>query len=51
MSDADVGYGAVNIPIVECPICYHSFRGSSDVHVCPNCGYDELEGIEINCDC
>lgn len=48
MSDADVGYGAVNIPIVECPICYHSFRGSSDVHVCPNCGYDELEGIEIN---
>lgn len=51
MSDADVGYGAVNIPIVECPVCYHSFRGSSDVHVCPNCGYDELEGIEINCDC
>ena len=51
MSDADVGYGAVNIPIVECPICYHSFRGSGDVHVCPNCGYDELEGIEINCDC
>lgn len=51
MSDADVGYGAVNIPIVECPICYHSFRGSSDVHICPNCGYDELEGIEINCDC
>lgn len=51
MSDADVGYGAINIPIAECPICYHSFRGSSDVHVCPNCGYDELEGIEINCDC
>lgn len=51
MSDADVGYGAVNIPIVECPICYHSFRGSGDVHVCPNCGYDELEGIEINCNC
>lgn len=52
MSEADVGYGAVNIPIVECPICYHSFRGSTDIHVCPNCGYNELEGIATTeCDC
>lgn len=52
MSDADVGYGAVNIPIIECPICYNSFRGSTDIHVCPNCGYNELEGIDVsNCEC
>lgn len=48
MSEADVGYGAVNIPIIECPICYHSFRGSSDVHICPNCGYDETIGVINN---
>lgn len=52
MSDADVGYAGINIPIVECPICYHSFRGSSDIHICPNCGYNELEGIERpECEC
>lgn len=51
MSDSDVGYGAINIPIIECPICHHSFRGSSDIHICPNCSYDELIGIDINCDC
>lgn len=51
MSDADVGYAGVNIPIIECPVCGNSFRGNDDVHVCPQCGYDELEGIEIECDC
>ena len=51
MSDSDVGYGAINIPIIECPICHHSFRGSSDIHICPNCDYDELVGIDISCDC
>lgn len=51
MSDNDVGYGAINIPIIECPICHHSFRGSSDIHICPNCSYDELVGIDIDCDC
>lgn len=50
MSDADVGYAGVNIPIIECPVCGNSFRGNDDVHVCPQCGYDELEGIEIECD-
>ena len=51
MSNADVGYAGVNIPIIECPVCGNSFRGNDDVHVCPQCGYDELEGIEIECDC
>ena len=51
MLDADVGYAGVNIPIIECPVCGNSFRGNDDVHVCPQCGYDELEGIEIECDC
>ena len=51
MSNADVGYAGVNIPIIECPACGNSFRGNDDVHVCPQCGYDELEGIEIECDC
>lgn len=47
MSDADVGYGAVNIPIAECTVCGASWRGSNDVHVCPNCGRDEREEIEL----
>ena len=51
MSNADVGYAGINIPIIECPVCGNSFRGNDDVHVCPQCGYDELEGIEIECDC
>lgn len=55
MADADVGYGAVNIPIIYCPECYKSFRGSDDVHVCPYCGYCELEESStsdiISCDC
>ncbi len=44
MSKNDIGYGAINIPVIECPICFHSFRGSGDVHICPSCGYDELTG-------
>lgn len=52
MSDADVGYGAVNIPIIYCPNCYKSFRGSDDVHVCPYCSYCELEDVDSpSCDC
>lgn len=55
MSDSDIGYGAVNIPLVWCPNCDGNFRGSTDVHVCPNCGYDELEDVDssslLNCDC
>ena len=51
MSDADIGYGAVNIPIIYCPNCYKSFRGSDDVHVCPYCSYCELEETNIDCDC
>lgn len=47
MSDADVGYGAVNIPIAECTVCGYSWRGSNDVHVCPNCGRDETEPVEL----
>lgn len=50
MSDADVGYAGVNIPIIECPVCGNSFRGNDDVHVCPNCFYDEREGIEVECE-
>ena len=46
MSDADVGYGAVNIPIAECTVCGCSWRGSNDVHVCPGCGRDEREPID-----
>lgn len=45
MSDNDIGYGAVNIPIIECTICGCSWRGDS--HICPNCGRDEREEIEI----
>lgn len=45
MSDNDIGYGAVNIPITECTICGCSWRGDS--HICPNCGRDEREEIEI----
>ncbi len=44
MSDNDIGYGAVNIPIVECTVCGTSWRGDS--HVCPGCGRDEREPIE-----
>lgn len=47
MSDADVGYGAVNIPIIWCPNCNKSFRGSFDIHVCPNCGYNELDEEDV----
>lgn len=59
MSDADVGYGAVNIPLIWCPNCNGNFRGSADVHVCPLCGYDELSDddkvtaadcLECNCE-
>lgn len=51
MSDADVGYGAINIPIIWCPNCNKSFRGSFDIHVCPNCGYNELDEVEVaSCD-
>lgn len=46
MSDADVGYGAVNIGVVECTVCGCSWRGSNDVHVCPGCGRDEREPID-----
>lgn len=45
MSDADVGYGAINIGVVECTVCGHSWRGGGDDHVCPNCGRDEREPI------
>lgn len=41
MSDADVGYGAVNIPLINCCNCHANFRGSADIHICPSCGYDE----------
>lgn len=55
MSDADIGYGAVNIPLIWCPNCNSNFRGSADVHVCPKCGYNELEDINVldctSCDC
>lgn len=46
MSDADVGYGAVNIGIVECTVCGYSWRDGSDNHICPNCGRDEREPID-----
>lgn len=53
MSNADVGYGAVNIPIIWCPNCNKTFRGSFDIHVCPNCGYNELDDADPikECDC
>ena len=44
MSNNDIGYGAVNIPIVECTVCGTSWRGDSNV--CPGCGRDEREPIE-----
>ena len=46
MSDADVGYGAVNIGVVECTVCGYSWRDGSDNHICPNCGRDEREPID-----
>ena len=46
MSDADVGYGAVNIGVVECTVCGYSWRDSSDNHICPNCGRDEREPVD-----
>ena len=51
MSDADVGYGAINIPIIWCPNCNKTFRGSFDIHICPNCGYNELEDDTPDCNC
>lgn len=55
MSDADIGYGAVNIPLIWCPNCNGNFRGSADVHICPKCGYCELEEKDVtdvlSCDC
>lgn len=46
MSDADVGYGAVNIGVVECTVCGYSWRDGSDNHICPNCGRDEREPVD-----
>lgn len=57
MSDCDCGYSGLNIPLIYCNNCGYNFRGSNDVHVCPNCGWDELktedEQINLlrNCDC
>ena len=45
MSDNDIGYGAVNIPICEDPVCGHSWRGIDTV--CPFCGRDENEEIDF----
>lgn len=45
MSDADVGYGAVNVELYECTVCGASWRG--ETHICPRCGRDEREPIEI----
>lgn len=47
MSDADVGYGAVNIGVVECTVCGTSWRSSADDHICPGCGRDDREPIEL----
>jgi len=44
MLDNDIGYGAVNIPICEDPVCGHSWRGNDTV--CPFCGRDENEEID-----
>lgn len=52
MSDADAGYAGVNIPLIWCPLCNKTFRGSNDIHICPNCGYNELDEEEVaSCDC
>lgn len=45
MSDADVGYGAVNIELYECTVCGASWRG--ETHICPGCGRDDREPVEI----
>lgn len=45
MADNDIGYGAVNIPICEDPVCGHSWRGIDTV--CPFCGRDENEEIDF----
>lgn len=44
MADNDIGYGAVNIPICEDPVCGYSWRGIDTV--CPFCGRDETEEVE-----
>lgn len=46
MSDNDIGYGAVNIGLLECTVCGGSWRGDVDNHICPYCGRDEREPID-----
>lgn len=43
MSDNDIGYGAINIPIIEDSVCGHSWQGESSV--CPFCGRNESDEI------
>ena len=55
--EADVGYFGLNTPLIFCENCGYNFRGSNDIHICPNCGWDELKDIDEqldllrNCDC
>lgn len=47
MSDADVGYGAINLGLIECTVCGCSWVGSSEDHICPKCKRDDREPVEL----